>query len=68
MKKAEAERLIVAEIKKLLPTVPYRVADGGLKEYLQLKARRPDLFSFQSGASDQWTLVSGWLRKHRLVA
>ena len=67
MKKTEAERLIIAEMKKILPTVPYRGADGGLAQFHQLKRTRPDLFRFSSGVSDQWTLVAGWLKKHRLV-
>jgi hypothetical protein len=68
MNKSEAERLIVEEMRKILPTIPYTGADGGLAQYLSLKSKRPELFEFRSGVSDQWTLVSGWLKKHRLVA
>lgn len=67
MKKAEAERLIVAEMRQRLPRVPYDGAGGGYLQYSQLKKERPELFAFKHAAGDDWQIVSGWLHKHGLV-
>ena len=66
MKKADAERLIVAEIRKMLPAVPYEGAMGGMLEYQKLLRERPELFEFKA-TGDKWQVVHGWLRKHHLV-
>jgi hypothetical protein len=68
MRKDEAERAIVAEMRRRLPQIPYRGADGGLAEYERLRQDRPELFDFRSGGGDQWQLVSAWMRKHHLTA
>lgn len=68
MTKVESERQIIAEMRQRLPYVPYKGASGGLKEYQQLRQERPDLFNFTHGGGDEWQVVAGWLRKHKLVA
>jgi len=67
MKKAEAEHLILAELRERLPETARRGAAEGMLAYQSLKRDRPDLFRFKHGASDEWQIVSGWLRKHRLA-
>lgn len=66
MTQAEAERRIIAELRKLLPAVPYTGADAGLAHYHALKRQQPELFAFRC-AGDQWQVVHGWMLKHRLV-
>ena len=66
MRKSEAERAIVAWFREHLSSVPYGGADGGLILFNRLAVERPDLLSFRSPAQ-KWTLVSGWLRKHKLL-
>jgi hypothetical protein len=67
MKRADAEKHILAEMRRRLPQVPYAGADGGLVQFLELQRDRPELFNFQS-SSDKWQIVQGWLRKRNLVA
>jgi hypothetical protein len=67
MRKADAEREILAEMRDRLPEVPYLGADGGLVQFSELQRDRPELFGFRSSA-DKWQLVQGWLRRENLVA
>ena len=64
MKIAEAEFLIVAELRKLFAVKPMG-PDGGMIEYNQLSRLRPDLFQFKC-SGDKWQVVKGWMNKHRL--
>ena len=64
MKKAEAEVLIVAELKKMFSVRPMG-SDGGLLEYNELSKLRSDLFEFRC-SGDKWQVVKGWMNKHRL--
>lgn len=66
MKKADAERLIIAELEKMLPEIPYGGSDGGMLFYNKLAQDRPDLLAF-SASGDKWQIVHGWMLKHRLV-
>ena len=66
MKQSEAEPLIMAEMRKRLPSVPYTGADAGIARFLALKQERPDLFTFRC-SGDQWQVVHGWMLKNRLV-
>lgn len=67
MRKDEAERAIIAEMRERLPSIPYRGADGGLAQFLELQRDRPDLFEFKSGAGDKWTLVQGWMMRRGMI-
>lgn len=67
MKKGEAERLVIAELRQRLPERSSQGAGDGLLAYHQLKRDRPDLFTFRHGATDEWQVVSAWLRKHKLA-
>jgi hypothetical protein len=67
MKIADAEREIMAEMRRRLPTIPYAGTDGGLLQYLEIYRERPDLFTFAGGASDPWQTVQAWLSKWGLV-
>ena len=66
MRQSEAEPLIMAEMRKRLPSVPYAGADAGIARYFALRDDRPELFTFRC-SGDQWQLVHGWMLKHRLV-
>jgi hypothetical protein len=60
MKKSEAERPVVAELKRRLPPASCQGPADGLLAYQRLKRDRPDLFTFRH-AKDQWQIVCGWL-------
>ena len=64
MKKGDAERLVVAELRKVFAAEPMGV-DGGLIQYNKLMQQRPDLFEFRS-SGDKWQVVKGWMNKHKL--
>ncbi len=66
MTQDEARPLILDELRKRLPTVPYEGTDGGLVQYNQLKQERPDLFGFRSSA-EKWQVVKGWMNRAGLV-
>ncbi len=64
MKKAEAEILIVAELRKMFAVRPMG-ADGGMIEYNELLQLHPDFFQFKC-SGDKWQVVKGWMNKHKL--
>jgi hypothetical protein len=68
VKKAQAEHLIVAELRQRLSQISIKGPADGMLAYQRLKRDRPDLFTFRHGATDEWQIVSGWLRKHGVIA
>lgn len=66
MKKDDAERAIIAEMRQRLPRVPYKGADGAMRQFNELQAERPELFAFRSPV-EKWQLVQGWMKKHKLT-
>ncbi|MEO1346425.1 MAG: hypothetical protein AAFV74_19970 [Pseudomonadota bacterium] len=64
MNKAQAETLIIAELRKMFAENPMG-SDGGLLQYMQLSQQRPDLFDFKC-SGDPWQVVKGWMNKHNL--
>ncbi len=64
MKKAEAEILIVAELRRIFAEEPMG-SDGGLLAFNRLRKERPDLFHFRT-KGDVWQTVKGWMNQHKL--
>ena len=67
MTQEEAEILIIAEMRKRLPRLPYRRCDAGIDYYFELRRERRDLFEFRYRGS-QWKLVKSWMLRHGLIA
>ena len=66
MKKEQARQLVLDEMRRLLPEIPYKNPTGGFEYFSQLQIERPDLFEFRS-PGDKWQVVHGWMLKAGLV-
>jgi hypothetical protein len=61
---AEAEPLVVAELRRLAARQPHVDDLTGLRLYGRIERAKPGLFKW---AGDKWLIVSGWIDEHGLL-